>query len=510
MLTKNLLEVKKRKPNIKPKYREPSEYIELAREIIGAYKKGRKKEDISDEISELETHDEFKFIRGLDKLMERNSVFQQKSEVSPIEIRRRLFRKGPVTDEEELKKVIKEVSNEFEIEPTEVREQMYGDRDKNQVLVKKHDISPKRLIKEYNLSLTQTLLFDAHKLDIRVSGNYQEIFSAIKYFGLMYLVKDDLTISVTGPASIFKKTRKYGTSLAKLVPSVIKSDEWEIEANIETKVGDEKRIYTFNLDSSERELFPKKDVAESYDSKVELDFAKRINSVKENWEVKREPTILRTGKKVMIPDFSFQRDNMKLYLEVIGFWTPDYLEKKIEKINKINTNEKLLLAVNKSLKCKKEDFKRGDKIFFYERKIPLKPIIRELNQMTKEKTKKEKTDLNKKIEEIYRLAREKEDKCIEIDYLSKELDVMKETLKDFLNKNTEGIISDEKYITKKTLNEIKNRINKLENKKLSEVNKILNEYGIAQTVLKEIGYKIDYSSLNPENAEIKKINEQDN
>jgi len=38
----------------------------------------------------------------------------------------------------------------------------------------------------------------------------------------------------------------------------------------------------------------------------------------------------------MIPDFSFEKEGMKAYLEVVGFWTENYLTRKIQKLDDID------------------------------------------------------------------------------------------------------------------------------------------------------------------------------
>ena len=69
--------------------------------------------------------------------------------------------------------------------------------------------SVSELLSEYNLSLTQTLLFDATELSFTASGNWQDLFHAIKKFGLIYEVYQDnvLWVKIDGPASLFKLTQ---------------------------------------------------------------------------------------------------------------------------------------------------------------------------------------------------------------------------------------------------------------------------------------------------------------
>ncbi|SNQ61068.1 hypothetical protein MNV_2290009 [Candidatus Methanoperedens nitroreducens] len=71
-------------------------------------------------------------------------------------------------------------------------------------------------------------------MEIQIEGNYQDIFWKIKRLGLMYLIQDGKII-IDGPVSIFKMTEKYGTALAKLLPTIMKCSKWNLKASIMKK-----------------------------------------------------------------------------------------------------------------------------------------------------------------------------------------------------------------------------------------------------------------------------------
>ena len=56
------------------------------------------------------------------------------------------------------------------------------------------------------------------------------------------------------------------------------------------------------------------------------------------WNLVREPDplILSSGK-AFIPDFVFEKYGVKVYLEIVGFWTEDYLKRKLEKIKDLTS-----------------------------------------------------------------------------------------------------------------------------------------------------------------------------
>lgn len=62
----------------------------------------------------------------------------------------------------------------------------------------------------------------------------------------------------------------------------------------------------------------------------------------------------------------------KVILEIVSFWTPEYLNKKIEKIKQANRKD-MLIAVDQQLKCSREDFQ--GKVLFYKNRINVDEVI---------------------------------------------------------------------------------------------------------------------------------------
>jgi len=53
----------------------------------------------------------------------------------------------------------------------------------------------------------------------------------------------------------------------------------------------------------------------------------------------REDDIFDLGPQVMIPDFAIEHpDGRRAILEIVGFWTPEYLESKISKIRQVEAD----------------------------------------------------------------------------------------------------------------------------------------------------------------------------
>src|SRR5665647_228770 len=96
-------------------------------------------------------------------------------------------------------------------------------------------------------------------------------------------------------------------------------------------------ICNLKIDSRKHSLLLKKPNLPlvTYDSAVEESFASQFQAVKSGWTLKREPEPVPAGTQVIIPDFSFERAGVKVYLEIVGFWTEEYLLRKIEKLKQV-------------------------------------------------------------------------------------------------------------------------------------------------------------------------------
>ena len=478
MLPKDLLVTIKRKGFIKPKYLQDTK---LAEELIEIFKKyeGRKYKELQEELENIENNYNYKIVRGLAILLERRCEFEKKTDLDGKEIRKFLFDRGFVVDDYEREKILEEAERFFKVSKKEIEEAIFSDLREEQIIKKFYPFPPINLIKNYNLSITQTLLFDALELNFTVEGNYQQIFRRIKYLGLMYEIEDN-EIKVTGPASLFKKTRKYGTSIAKLIPSIINANKWKIRAKIETR-GKEPRIYDFEITSHDNILLPAHvEPIIHFDSQVEEKFYNDFKSANTGWEIRREPTIIKAGNYVIIPDFGFYKNGMEHYLEIVGFWTPEYLKKKISKLKKAKAN--ISIVVNQNLSCQKEDFEA--EVIFYNNRIPIKPIIKILREIEEKHIEEE----MKKIGKI-----ELKEDIISIDKKAKELGISIETVKRLKIPNY--FVIGDKIVSKKFLENIEKEIG-IE-REYGDVEKILRKYGLTSKALDYMGYKIEWKGLKP-------------
>jgi predicted nuclease of restriction endonuclease-like RecB superfamily len=98
----------------------------------------------------------------------------------------------------------------------------------------------------------------------------------------------------------------------------------------------------------------------------------------------RESEVLLLGDTVMIPDFVLvdeADESRKILIELVGFWHPNYLKRKIEKVQAANCAH-LLLLVYQGLNVTEEAFEgSASEVIFFQNKPVLKEVLERVETM---------------------------------------------------------------------------------------------------------------------------------
>ena len=90
----------------------------------------------------------------------------------------------------------------------------------------------------------------------------------------------------------------------------------------------------------------------------------------------REDDVIDLGAEVLLPDFALEHpDGSRAILEIVGFWTPEYLEEKLDKIRQADV-ENLVLAVFENLDCMSEDIDlAADRVLWFKIGIHVYDVV---------------------------------------------------------------------------------------------------------------------------------------
>ena len=78
----------------------------------------------------------------------------------------------------------------------------------------------------------------------------------------------------------------------------------------------------------------------------------------------------------MLPDFGVEHpDGRRAILEIMGFWTPEYLSEKLAKIRAADADN-LLIAVSERLDCSADDFEGiDDRVLWFKSGIHVYDLV---------------------------------------------------------------------------------------------------------------------------------------
>ncbi len=211
--------------------------------------------------------------------------------------------------------------------------------------------SPQALLNRYNVAQLQACLYRAERMAITAGRDFKTVLRYAKLARLLHQIRrlgpSRYRLVLSGPASVLRQTRRYGTNFARFVPALLACRGWAMQAIVQTPWGGKARLSLTSRDGLKSHLPP----PEEFDSSVEEKFVARFGQEREGWRLERESEILFAGQSVFVPDFVFHhRDGTEVLFEIVGFWTPEYLDHKREVIRRFRERQILLAVAERSLR----------------------------------------------------------------------------------------------------------------------------------------------------------------
>jgi len=400
MLPTDLLTSRQNGEEIVPKklkIEQPS--LEVAIDLIACFHEavGDTQGTLERQLLELEGDTpDFKVKRGLAHILKSSfCTFEVVSPLEPPMLRERVFAvaANSITSRESTIQTLSQVANELshelerEILPEQVRQGLYADLIENRILTVFDAPTPENLLHRYNLSQVQGVFYRASQLILHAHrndpGEYKLLFRYLKLFQLMAYIEGDadhgFTITVDGPTSLFSPSTRYGLAIAKLLPALLHVTKWSLATTLQIR-----DVYTntwktgrFTL-SSECDLVSHYPPGKPYDSMLEASFADKWESLKTDWVLEREVDLIPIPGSVMIPDFRLVHpDGRTFLLEIVGYWRPEYLQKKFSQVRRAECDN-LILAISERLNLEKAGVKVSDvpaKIIWFKDKLLPKAVL---------------------------------------------------------------------------------------------------------------------------------------
>jgi predicted nuclease of restriction endonuclease-like RecB superfamily len=204
-----------------------------------------------------------------------------------------------------------------------------------------------------NEAIVAALLYKALRVRVLARGNVRAVVRHAKLMGLLCIAtpepaKDEVTLELTGPYSLFRHTRIYGHALASLVPRLARCNGYRLEADC--VLDGEAQLGRLVLRSGDP-IAPARELPR-FDSQVEERFARAFAKLAREWDLIREPKPLPIGDALIFPDFELHHraTGARWLLEIVGYWTPEYIAQKLSQLRAARL-ERLIVCIDDARAC---------------------------------------------------------------------------------------------------------------------------------------------------------------
>lgn len=370
-------------------------YVEYAERMLSTYHsgRGRQRRELHRQIETLfadEPDCPVRRIQAFCKLLDDRSLYQSDLPGNAAKLRMNVFlraaRLHPLVEqpdrlfEHEEQKTKLQLAGEIALSWNEIESNLYADVLSFQRLERFEGYpNAPALLSRYNVAQLQACLYRAQKMIVTATDDLKTILRYAKLAKLLHgIVRVDPSnyrITFSGPASVTHQTRRYGVNFAKFLPALLACKGWRMTATLKTPWNMTARLNLADGDGFISHL-PSPD---EFDSKLEESFAAKFGPERNGWRLLREGEILYDHQETFVPDFTFRHeDGTQIFLEIVGFWTPEYLEHKRRKLQKFRHWNLLMAVPEKSLR---EGARIGENVLVYKTALKFEPILDALERI---------------------------------------------------------------------------------------------------------------------------------
>ncbi len=372
-----------------------SHYPELAERMLDVYRNGsgRRRSDLHRDIHRIladEPECPLRRIEAFCKLLDEQSKYADAGRRTAPKLRQQVFRIAarhhPLVNhadqlfDHSVSSVRNLIEKELQKDWFDIQAGLFADIMENHLL-ETFDGYPDAhaLLSRYNVAQVQVTLFRAISMVIDATSDFKRILRSARLAQLMHTISTTndgiYRIQLDGPASVLRQTRRYGVQMARFLPALICCKGWKLHAVVETRNRWKLSLKLSDQDGLRSHLPPESE----FDSSIEADFAQKWgNEARDGWTLEREAEVLYSGQKTFVPDFVFRRsDGKSAMLEIIGFWTPEYIAARLETLE-IFRETPILLAIHESTSHHFESASPTATIVTYKSTLQVKAVLQAL------------------------------------------------------------------------------------------------------------------------------------
>jgi uncharacterized protein len=202
-----------------------------------------------------------------------------------------------------------------------------------------------------NVQLLQRAMMRAQTVKLRAWGNAGPLIHTATARGLLTTIsrgdQGETVLDIVGPLALFHRTGVYGRALAGLVPLLADCDRFELE--LLSRARDE--YYAVEVTSPI--MLP------AVPARMALPHYELSRLMKELVRIARDvvvtprPPPIVVGASLVCPDAVLQLAGRAMHVELIGFWTIDFLTNKLELYQRAAIDD-VVFCVDESRGCTKD------------------------------------------------------------------------------------------------------------------------------------------------------------
>lgn len=238
-------------------------------------------------------------------------------------------------------------------------------------------LTPAALARETNLDIVESLLGRARELCIVAPEHTRALVRHARRWGLLCVVEthpsEPPKLHVSGPFSLFRQTRVYGRALGSLVRRALQVSGYCISADCQLSPrGDPVTLSVRAGDpiAAAAELALSEGPRERW-------FARDFRRLTRDWELVRDPEPLTAGGHLVFADFELrprQQPGTGWLIEVVGFWTREYLLEKLARLAAAGLAN-VLLCVDTQRSCSDGSLPASPQLIPFRRRIDVAAVL---------------------------------------------------------------------------------------------------------------------------------------
>lgn len=234
-------------------------------------------------------------------------------------------------------------------------------------------------LSRYNVAQLQAALYSAERVVVTATRDLKTIVRYAKLAHLLHEIEQlgpsRYRIVFSGPASVLRETRRYGVNFARFLPALLACKDWELAATVQTPWKATAKLLISDADRFTSHL----PAPQEFDSALEESFADKFGPARNGWRLIREGDILYEHQATFVPDFTFRHDDgTEVFLEIVGFWTPEYLEEKRRTLRRFQRHRILLAVPKDSLR---ENAQITNQVVVYKTSLKIEPVLTALESI---------------------------------------------------------------------------------------------------------------------------------